>query len=79
MAINMIGIHKLYLQIKQTVMKQLTAILTIFIASLGISSCSVIGGIFNAGMSVGIFITVFFIAIILFLVVRMGRKRNNNN
>ncbi len=56
-------------------MKTVTSIITIFIASLLISSCSVVGGIFNAGMSVGIFMTVFFLAIILFIVLRLGKKR----
>jgi hypothetical protein len=56
-------------------MKTFTASLTIFIASLLISSCSVVGGIFNTGMNVGIFITVFFIAIILFIVFRFRNRQ----
>jgi hypothetical protein len=39
-----------------------------------ISSCKVIGGIFEAGMGVGIFLTVLVIAIIISLVVRLGKK-----
>ena len=56
-------------------MKTSISITIIFIASLFISSCSVIGGIFNAGMSVGIFLTVFFLAIILFIVLRFSKRK----
>jgi hypothetical protein len=38
------------------------------------SSCSVIGGIFKAGMGVGIFLVILVIAVIIFLVSRVGKK-----
>jgi len=39
------------------------------------SACSIVGGIFQAGMGVGIFMAVSIIALILFLVFRL-RKRS---
>jgi hypothetical protein len=39
-----------------------------------LSSCSVVGGIFKAGIGVGIFLVVAIVAIILFFVFR-GRNR----
>jgi len=57
-------------------MKNLIIITTTLIFSLLFSSCSVIGDIFSAGMSFGIFITVFIIAIIIYSVIRMTRKNN---
>ena len=51
------------------------AISAIFMTLLTtISSCSVIGGIFKAGMGVGIFIVVAVIALIIFIVTRIGKK-----
>lgn len=44
------------------------------IISLLFTSCSVIGDIFSVGMSFGIFITLFIIAIIIYVLVRMTRK-----
>ncbi len=38
------------------------------------SSCEVVGGIFKAGMGVGIFIVILVIALILFLISRMRKK-----
>jgi hypothetical protein len=38
------------------------------------ASCSVIGGIFKAGMGVGILIVVVIIAIIIFAIVKLGNK-----
>ena len=39
------------------------------------SSCAVVEGIFKAGMGVGIFIVVAIIALIIFLVFRIGRNK----
>jgi len=39
-----------------------------------LSSCEVIGGIFKAGMGVGIFIVIAIVAIIVFFIAR-GRKK----
>ncbi|CAN5509608.1 hypothetical protein BH11BAC2_BH11BAC2_25640 [soil metagenome] len=40
-----------------------------------ISGCSAVEGIFKAGMSVGIFIVIFIIGLIIFLIMRMGGKK----
>lgn len=39
-----------------------------------LSSCEVIGGIFKAGMGVGIFIVVFIIAVVIYFISRFGKK-----
>ena len=55
-------------------MKQLTQLGLVLIAiTMFLSSCSVVGGIFKAGMGVGIFVVVVVIALILWLVSR-GRR-----
>ena len=41
---------------------------------LTLNSCEVIGGIFKAGMGVGIFIVIAVIAIILFIISRFFKK-----
>lgn len=52
------------------------AIVTLFMALLlTISGCSVVGGIFKAGMGVGVFAVVLVIAIIIFFIVRMGKRK----
>lgn len=56
-------------------MKAVIPLFIFFIASLLMSSCSVVEGIFNAGMSVGIFFTVLLISAILYVVFRIGNKR----
>ncbi|MEP7170361.1 MAG: hypothetical protein ABI855_13400 [Bacteroidota bacterium] len=38
-------------------------------------SCAVVGGIFKAGMGVGIFLVVLVIALIIFLVSKMGKNK----
>lgn len=38
------------------------------------SSCEAIAGIFKAGMGFGIFLVIAVIALIVFLIVRMGKK-----
>ncbi len=57
-------------------MKKLTFIfaLTIFILTT-FSSCAVVGGIFKAGMSVGIFLVVIVVALILFFIFRMRKNK----
>ncbi len=57
------------------IMKKHTFIIAFTISILTtFSSCEVVGGIFKAGMGVGIFIVVLVIALILFLVSRMRKK-----
>jgi len=53
------------------------AIPTLIISSLTVSSCSVIGDIFKAGMSFGIFIVVAVIAVIIILVLRFVNRKNS--
>lgn len=38
-------------------------------------SCAVVGGIFKAGMGVGIFVVVAIIALIIFLIAKFGRNK----
>lgn len=55
--------------------KQTTRLLMLFIVLISFSSCSVIEGIFKAGMGVGIFIVIAVIAIVVFIISKiMGRK-----
>jgi len=57
-------------------MKTQTSIiaLTIFILTT-FSSCAVIGGIFKAGMGVGIFIVVLVVALIMYFIFRMRKNK----
>ncbi len=50
------------------------AILSLLSVTMLLSSCEVIGGIFKAGMGVGIFIVVVVVLIIVFFVMRAGKK-----
>jgi len=54
-------------------MKQLLPFLMVMLAFF-LDSCSVIGGIFKAGVWVGILIVVFIIGIIIWLVTRSGKS-----
>lgn len=49
--------------------------ITALIASLLLSSCEVIGGIFKAGMGFGIFLVMAVLALIVFLIVRFSRSK----
>jgi len=40
-----------------------------------ISSCSVVEGIFKAGMGVGIFIVIAIVGLVLFLIFRIGKNK----
>ncbi|MBP4141907.1 hypothetical protein MW871_15315 [Flavobacterium sp. I-SCBP12n] len=55
--------------------KQITRLLMLFIVLISFSSCSVVEGIFKAGMGVGIFIVVAIIAVILFIVSKIFSKK----
>lgn len=50
-----------------------TILLSCFVLTLTLSSCAAIGGIFKAGVWVGVFLVVIVVAIILWLVNR-GRS-----
>lgn len=49
------------------------AVLTLIITTF--SGCAIIGGIFKTGMGVGIFISVLVVALIIYLITRIGKKR----
>jgi hypothetical protein len=40
-----------------------------------LSSCSVVGGIFKAGVGVGVFMIIFVIAIIIYFISKMGDSK----
>ena len=52
-----------------------TKFLLLFAILISFTSCSVIGGIFKAGMGVGIIIVVAIVAIILFLISKLTGKK----
>lgn len=54
-------------------MKKITLLSLLFVM-LTLSSCEVIGGIFKAGVWVGVLVVVGIIALIFFLITRMGKK-----
>ena len=51
----------------------INALLALMIFSF--SSCEIIGGIFKTGMGVGIFLVVIVVAIVLYIVSRIGRSK----
>ncbi len=55
-------------------MKSIQSISIIFLAML-FNSCSVVGGIFKAGMWWGIFLVVGFIALVIYLISRGGGSK----
>ena len=50
------------------------AVFALLMISMFMSSCEVIGGIFKAGVGVGVFIVIAIIAVIIALVMRAGKK-----
>lgn len=50
------------------------AVFLLLLISMSMSSCAVVGGIFKAGMGVGIFLVVLVIVGIVFLISRSRRK-----
>lgn len=56
-------------------MKKYTYILSLLLLfSVTLSSCEVIGGIFKAGVWTGIIAVVLIVALIIWLITRMGKK-----
>lgn len=47
----------------------------LFLILLTVTSCDVIEGIFKAGMGVGIFIVIAIIAVIIFIISKIGGKK----
>lgn len=57
------------------IMKKYTFIIALFISILTtFSSCEIVGGIFKAGMGVGIFLVVLVVAAILYFIFRMRKN-----
>ena len=55
--------------------KKLTRLLMLLVVLLSFTSCSIIEGIFKAGIGVGIFIVIAVLAIIIFIISKIfGRK-----
>ena len=54
---------------------KITRIIMLLVVSISITSCSVIEGIFKAGVGVGIFLVVIVLAVIAFIISKIvGRK-----
>jgi hypothetical protein len=49
-------------------------IVSFFFLLLTLTSCEVIGEIFSAGVYTGIFIVILVIAVIIFIVVKLGKR-----
>jgi ABC-type enterochelin transport system permease subunit len=57
-------------------MKHKTSVFLLLTALLmSVTSCEIIGGIFKAGMGVGIFLVLAVVGLIVFLIIRMRRKK----
>ena len=54
--------------------KKLTRLLMLLIVLISFTSCSIVEGIFKAGMGVGIFIVIAVIAVIVFIISKVFRK-----
>ncbi|MFV5693781.1 hypothetical protein ACM55K_17295 [Flavobacterium sp. LT1R49] len=55
--------------------KEIIRLLMLFIVLISFTSCSVIEGIFKAGVGVGVFIVVIVVAIIIFIVSKIFGKK----
>ena len=55
--------------------KEITRLMVLFIILLSFTSCSVVEGIFKAGMGVGIFIVIAVIAIVVFIISKIFGKK----
>lgn len=57
-------------------MKNLTFLIILFLTIITtLSGCAAIGEIFKAGMGFGIFIVIIVIALVVFLVTKMGKTK----
>jgi len=61
-------------QVNQYKTSRFMAAMALVIMSLAVSSCSVIGDIFKAGMCFGIFIVVAIIVVIVIVILRLSKK-----
>lgn len=55
--------------------KKLTRIVMLLVILISFTSCDLVKGIFKAGMGIGIFITVVVIAVIVYILSKIGRKK----
>ncbi|MBU0940254.1 hypothetical protein [Flavobacterium frigidarium] len=55
--------------------KRINRLLMLFLVLFSFTSCEVVGGIFKAGMGVGIFIVVAVIAVILWIVSKVFSRK----
>jgi lipopolysaccharide export LptBFGC system permease protein LptF len=55
--------------------KRITRLLMLFIVLISFTGCSVIEGIFKAGMGVGIFIVVAIIAVVVLIISKVFGKK----
>jgi hypothetical protein len=55
--------------------KRFLSMLVLLLASLTLTSCEVVEGIFKAGMGVGIFIVIAVIAVIVFIISKLGGRK----
>jgi len=55
--------------------KQLFSIVLVLAMVTALPGCAVVGGIFKAGMGVGVFIVIAVIALIIFLLTRIGKNK----
>jgi hypothetical protein len=63
--------HKLF---RDSETKGLIILLTV-VVSLLVNSCGVVSGIFKAGMDFGIFIVIAILIIIVYIIIRLRKKR----
>lgn len=63
--------HNLY---KMTGSKMYTAVSVLLVMTMMLSSCSVVEGIFKAGMGVGIFAVLAILVVIVFVISRFRKK-----
>ncbi|MEZ7499507.1 hypothetical protein QO200_12250 [Flavobacterium sp. Arc3] len=54
---------------------KLTRLLMLFVVLFSFTSCEIVGGIFKAGMGVGIFIVLAIMALIIFVVAKLFGKK----
>jgi len=55
--------------------KQTFIIVLLLSILLSLSGCEIIGGIFKTGMGVGIFIAVIVVALVLFIISKLGKNK----
>lgn len=55
--------------------EKITRIVMLLIILISVTSCSIVGGIFKAGVGVGVFIVVIILAVIAFIVSKIIGKK----